>query len=93
MRDRKEFERAAAGLASRAELDQRLAARPKPRIERHLTIGGTQEYAVHATLDAANERRILYLQERLDWLRDTPRHDQAQARLSGKARGDFGRKR
>jgi hypothetical protein len=93
MSGQQHFARAAAGVATRAELDQRLAARPKPRAERHLTIGGTQEHMVHAMLDAANERRIRYLQERLESLRTGIRHDQAQARLTGKARGDFERTR
>lgn len=61
--------------------------------EAHLTIGGWQEQLVHTRLDAANENRIRHLQERLDALRSGLRETQAKARLTGKARGNFGRSR
>jgi hypothetical protein len=42
-------------------------------------------------VNAANENRIRILRERFSVLKDKARTDQAQARLAGKARGDFGR--
>lgn len=93
MSGREAFGRAAVNIATRAELDSRIKARLRPRAEMHLTIGGTDERIVHAQLDAANENRIRHLQERLEALRSGLCRNQARARLTGKARGDFGRSR
>lgn len=93
MSEKKIFTRAASDIATRAELEQRIKARPKPRHELHLTISGTEEHTVHAEVNAANEDRIRDLQKRLDALRNGARGPQAHARLSGKAKGDFGRTR
>lgn len=91
MSGKKDFGRAAPGIATRSELEARIKARPKPKLERHLTITGTEERIVHAQVNAANENRIRILKERFAKLKETARGDQAQARLSGKAKGDFGR--
>jgi hypothetical protein len=91
MSGKKEFGRAAPGIATRAELEARIKSRPKPRLERHLTITGTEERIVHGQVNAANENRIRILRERFSVLKDKARGDQAQARLAGKAKGDFGR--
>ena len=91
MSGKKEFARAAPGIATRAELEARMKARPKPKLERNLTITGTEERIVHGQVNAANENRIRILRERFSVLKSKVRGDQAQARLSGKAKTDFGR--
>lgn len=93
MSGKKEFGRAAPGIATRAELEARIKARPKPELEQHLTISGTEERIVHAQVNAANENRIGYLRERLERLHKTLLRNQAKARLSGKVKSDFGRTR
>jgi len=91
MSGRRDFARAAPGIATRAELEARIKARPKPKLERHLTISGSKERIVHGEVNAANENRIRILQERFSKLKDNARSDQAGARLTGKAKSDFGR--
>jgi len=91
MSGKKEFGRAAPGIATRSELEARIKARPKPKLERHLTITGTEERIVHGQVNVANENRIRILRERFATLKNKARNDQAQARSGGKTKSDFGR--
>ena len=61
---------------SKSERDARIAARAKPVIEQHLTPGGAVERTVRQKLDAENERRINFIEKRLE-------------RQKGKAQGRF----
>lgn len=61
----KEFGRVAAAIVTKAELDQRIAARPKPRAELHLTPQGWEATEVRRQVDQASERRIRHIDERL----------------------------
>lgn len=51
---------------SKSERDARVAVRAKPVIEQHLTPGGTIERTVRQNLDAENERRINFIEKRLE---------------------------
>ena len=83
----------APAISTRAELDQRIEARPEPAAEPHLTIEGWQEAQVHREVDDFNEARIQTLESRLERVRNGLNHDYAAARLDGKARTDFGHSR
>jgi len=87
------FDRAGPGIATRAELDQRLAARPKPRAERHLTIDGSISTAVHSDLNQQAEARIAYLKERLDTADSKMRLARLRAGTKDRARSAFDRSR
>lgn len=79
--------------STRAELDARLAARPKPQLQRDHTPGGSDETESHRRVREEGERRIVELRERLEAARS--RLDQAYAfrSLEGRAKADFGRER
>jgi len=87
------FDRAGAGIATRAELDQRLAARPRPRAERHLTIDGSISTAVHTDINREAEARIAYLRDRLDTADTKLRLDRLRAGTKDCARSAFERSR
>lgn len=87
------FDRAGPGIATRAELDQRVAARPKPRAERHLTIDGSISTAVHSDLNQQAEARIAYLKDRLDTADTKLRLDRLRAGTKDRARSAFERSR
>lgn len=59
------LERITKTPVSKAELEGRIAARTKPIVERHFTPSGTIEETVRRSLDAENERRIDFIQNRL----------------------------
>ena len=80
----------ASPISTRAELDQRIANRPKPTIEQHLTIEGSQEREVHRQVDAF---RIKALESRLDQAGKRLEHGFRLAQLRGRVRGDFERSR
>lgn len=89
----KDFELAASGLVTKAELDQRLAARPKPRAELHLTPNGWEAAEVRRQIDQAGERRIRHIDERLKAARENFEKGHSRAILRGRAKQDFDRER
>jgi hypothetical protein len=76
-------------ISTKAELLQRLAARPAPSPER--TYSPDDADAAHLkTLSAqSNEERIARLRASLDRSSASLQHDQAQSRLSGYSRAHF----
>jgi len=93
MNPKNAFDRAGPGIATRAELDQRVAARPKPRAERHLTIDGSISTAVHSDINQQAEARIAYLKDRLDTADTKMRLDRLRAGTKDRARSAFERSR
>lgn len=93
MSEKDEFGLAASGTATKAELDQRIAARPKPRAELHLTPMGWEAAHVRRQIDQESERRIRHLDERLKKARETFERGHSFALLRGRARHDFDRGR
>ncbi len=93
MSEKKDFSLAASGVATKAELDQRLAARPKPRAELHLTPNGWETTDVRRQIDHDAERRIRHLDERLKTARQTLEQGHGRALLRGRAKHDFDRGR
>lgn len=89
----KEFGLSASGLATKAELEQRIAARPKPRAELHLTPNGWEATEVRRQIDQAGERRIRHLDERLRQARENFEKGHARALVRGRAKQDFDRGR
>ncbi len=89
----KEFGRAASGVVTKAELDQRIAAQPKPRAELHLTPNGWEVQAVNTEQFKAYRDRIHHLRERLNTAHDTLRDDRAKALVRGRAKQEFDRGR
>ncbi len=89
----KEFGRAASGVVTKAELDQRIAARPKPRAELHLTPNGWQATEVRRQIDQDSERRIRHIDERLKTARENFETGHARALQRGRAKHDFDRER
>ncbi len=92
MSDPKHGERS-AGIKTKAELEQRRAARPRPRAELHLTPPGITALDVKRRVDEYQEARIKLLETRLKSARTKLRHDLSYAVHKGKARGDFDRSR
>lgn len=93
MSPKNSFDRAGPGIATRAELDQRLAARPKPRAERHLTIDGSVSRTVHTDLNQQAEARIAYLKDRLDTADTKMRLARLRVGTKDRARSAFERSR
>lgn len=89
----KEFGRAASGVVTKTELDQRIAARPKPRAELHLTPNGWEAMEVRRQIDQASERRIRHIDERLKAARENFETGHARALQRGRAKHDFDRGR
>ena len=87
------FDRAGPGVATRAELDRRLAARPRPKAERHLTIDGSISTAVHTELNQQAEARIAYLKDRLETADTKMRLARLRAGTKDRARSAFERSR
>jgi hypothetical protein len=90
---KKDFDQASPGLVTRAERDQRIAARPRPKAELHLTPTGYQFAHVRQQLDDRNERRIKYIDERLNEAREKLEKDRSHSLLRGRAKQDFDRGR
>ena len=80
-------------IATRAELDRRIAGRPKPTTERRLTIDGWQQQEVHRQVNAFAESRIKALESRLNRARQGLERDVRTAAVRGRARADFERNR
>jgi len=89
----KEFGVSASGVATKAELEQRIAARPKPRAGLHLTPNGWEAAEVRRQVDQAGERRIRHLDERLKAARESFKNGHARALVRGRAKQDFDRGR
>jgi len=89
----KEFGRAAAGVVTKAERDQRIAARPKPRAELHLTPNGWEATEVRRQIDQESERRIRHIDERLKTARENFKNNHTRALSRGRAKQDFDRGR
>lgn len=89
----KEFGRATSGVVTKAELDQRIAARPKPRAELHLTPNGWEAAEVKRQIDQDSERRIRHIDERLKAARENVQTGHARALQRGRAKQDFDRGR
>lgn len=89
----KEFGLSASGLVTKAELEQRIAARPKPRVELHLTPSGWEANEVRRQIDQAGERRIRHIDERLRHARENFEKGHARALVRGRAKKDFDRGR
>lgn len=88
-----EFGRAASGVVTKSELDQRIADQPKPRADLHLTPNGWEVQAVNTEQFKAYRDRIHHLRDRLNRAQETLRDDRAKAVLRGRARHDFDRER
>ena len=86
-----EFGRAASGAVTKAELDQRIAARPKPRAELHLTPNGWEATQVKRQIDQESERRIRHIDERLKQAREAFKQGQSRALQRGCAKQEFDR--
>jgi len=80
-------------IATRAELGQRLAARPKPAPQRHLTPSGWEAMETRRQVDTANENRIAKLRESLGNAHNKMSTDHRMVNLQGTAKADFGRSR
>jgi hypothetical protein len=80
-------------IATKAELDSRIAARPEPKVEHHLTPGGGVEMVVHQKVDAQNEARIQNLRQRLGASGQDLRDQLSRNKMYGKAKADFDRSR
>ena len=89
----KEFGRAASGAVTKAERDQRIAARPKPRAELHLTPNGWEATEVRRQIDNESERRIRHINERLTQAREQFEIGHSRALQRGRAKQDFDRGR
>ena len=83
----------APSVTTRAELDQRLAARPKPATAQHLTIDGWQNREVRRQVDTMAENRIAYLENRLSRAREGLIAGHRLAGIRGKPKKDFERSR
>ncbi|MTD94367.1 hypothetical protein GIW81_08475 [Hyphomicrobium sp. xq] len=78
---------------TKAELDQRIAARPKPRAELHLTPNGWEANDVRRQIDQESERRIRHIDERLKIARENFKDSHTRALERGRAKQDFDRGR
>lgn len=90
---KKDFDQSSPGLVTRRERDQRIAARPRPKAELHLTPTGYQFAQVRQQLDDRSERRIKYIDDRLKDAREKLEKDRAHSVLRGRAKQDFDRGR
>lgn len=93
MKRLKDFGLAASGVATRGELEHRIAARPKPRAGLHLTPQGWEAVEVRRQIDLESERRIRHLRERLEKAHGELNADHAHALRKGRAKQDFDRER
>lgn len=89
----KEFGAASRGISTKAELDQRLAARSKPRTELHLTMDGYQANSVNRQVDRSSEQRIKHLKDRLGKASNRIKRAHLRARYKNRSKTDFDRSR
>lgn len=93
MNTKKDFDLASPGTVTRAERDQRIAARPRPRAELHLTPSGWEATQVKQELNQQSEQRIRFIDEKLEEARARLENGYSRARMRGRARSDFDRER
>jgi len=84
---------ASTDVATKAELDSRVASRPTPEVEHQLTPGGGIEMQVHQSVNLENESRIQNLRTRLEERSAALNEQFGQSRMHGKAKADFDRSR
>lgn len=89
MTSKHKFGSAASGISTKAELEQRLKARPGPRAELIFTIEGSVTQEVHKQVNKSAEDRIKHLKERLGKASNDLRIDRLPAQLKSKSRFDF----
>ena len=89
----KEFEAAASGVATKAELQRQIAAQPRPRVELHLAPEGYVVQQVHVETFKKSQDRIRHLRERLEGAHDRLKTDRARAMVKGRAKHEFDRER
>ncbi len=93
MTSKKSFGSAASGISTKAELEHRIKARPKPRAELIFTIGGSVTQDVHTQVNKSAEDRIKHLKERLGKASNDLKIDRLRAQLKDKSRSHFDRSR
>tara|TARA_R110002110_G_scaffold415618_1_gene652469 strand:- start:4272 stop:4553 length:282 start_codon:yes stop_codon:yes gene_type:complete len=84
---------AAPTIATRAELTQRIEARPEPAPQQHLTPSGWETAESQRQVNTANENRIAALRTSLGTAHETLNTDMRLANLRGHAKADFGHSR
>ena len=60
---------------TRKELDERIKQRARPVFEYHLRPDGSTEREINSRIEADNERRIHFIQKRLNRMQDKVRQD------------------
>ena len=89
----RDFMAPAPSIITRAELDQRRAARSRPVLENHLTTDGWQSREVRCRVDAMAEDRITYLENRLSRAREDLLAGHRLANIRGHPKRVFGHSR
>lgn len=80
-------------ISTKEERDALIAARPKPKLEKHLTPGGITETSVRQKLNLQNEARIERIENRLKTAQSNMRFAHKKAQVRGKAKTDFDQSR
>ena len=83
----------APDIATKAELDQRLASRPTPSPQQVLTPNGVRTAEVHRQVNEEAERRIANLRNRLENAHANMNREHALSANHGRARVQFERSR
>ena len=86
-----EFDRASDGIATKAEREEQIKARPVPRAELHLTPPGWDTAHIQRHLFQEAQARIKHIDERLKLAREKLENNHGRALQRGRARQDFGR--
>ncbi|MCF6302498.1 MAG: hypothetical protein L3J13_04765 [Devosiaceae bacterium] len=87
------FNRSGNPVVTKAEMDARINARPKPVAQRHLTPNGYTQTSIRKSHDVQNEARIAQIRILLTSASDRLNTARNKAIVRGTARGDFGRSR
>lgn len=93
MRNFRDFAAPPPAIATRAELDQRLAERNRRDDGPHPTPSGPDAAEVRQQVRDMADKRIGYLEDRLNALRTGLRQDQSRASNEGRAKAQFERSR
>ncbi|MEO1042992.1 MAG: hypothetical protein AAFX52_11945 [Pseudomonadota bacterium] len=80
----------APDIKTKGELQARLAARSKPKLEPHLRPNGAVVHAVNRQVHVSNEKRILELRSKLSDRQADLRQQLAQNKGRGLAKAGFG---
>ncbi|MEM0929595.1 MAG: hypothetical protein AAGI89_09920 [Pseudomonadota bacterium] len=78
-------------VKTKSELQARLAARSKPKLEPHLRPNGSVVHAVHRQVHVSNEKRIQELRSKLNDRQADLRQQLAQSKGRGLAKAGFGK--